>query len=116
TGPYDHETAFTDPFVLLAHLAAVTSFLELVSGIVILPQRQTALVAKQAMDVQIMSQGRFRLGVGIGWNKVEYEALGQDFRTRGRRMDEQVVLLRRLFEEPVVDFEGRFDRIPLAGI
>jgi len=116
TGPYDHETRFTDPFVLFAHLAAVTSFMELVTGIIILPQRQTALVAKQAADVQVLSQGRLRLGVGIGWNKVEYEALGQDFHTRGRRMDEQVELLRRLFEEPVVDFEGRFDRIPLAGI
>lgn len=116
TGPYDHETGFTDPFVLFSHLAGVTTILELVAGIVILPQRQTALVAKQAADVQILSQGRFRLGVGIGWNRVEYEALGQDFHTRGRRMEEQIELLRRLFEEPVVDFEGRFDRVPLAGI
>ena len=116
TGPYDHETGFTDPFVLFSHLAAVTSFMELVTGIIILPQRQTALVAKQAADVQVLSQGRLRLGVGIGWNKVEYEALGQDFHTRGRRMDEQIELLRRLFEEPVVDFEGRSDRVPLAGI
>lgn len=116
TGPYDSETAFTDPFVLFSHIAAVTSVLELVTGIIILPQRQTALVAKQAADLQNLSQGRLRLGVGIGWNKVEYEALGQDFHTRGRRMDEQIELLRRLFEEPVVDFEGRFDRVPLAGI
>jgi probable F420-dependent oxidoreductase len=116
TGAYDSDTAFTDPFVLFAHLAAVTSVLELVTGILILPQRQTALVAKQAADLQNLSQGRLRLGVGIGWNKVEYEALGQDFHTRGRRMDEQIELLRRLFEEPVVDFEGRFDRVPLAGI
>ncbi|MGE3960656.1 MAG: LLM class F420-dependent oxidoreductase [Dehalococcoidia bacterium] len=116
TGPYDHETGFTEPFVLFAHLAAITTFIELVAGVIILPQRQTALVAKQAADVQILSQGRLRLGVGLGWNEVEYEALGQDFRTRGRRMDEQVELLRRLFEEPVVDFDGRFDRIPLAGI
>lgn len=116
TGAYDHETAFTEPFVLLAHLAGITSYIELVTAVIILPQRQTALVAKQAADLQALSQGRLRLGVGIGWNAVEYEALGQDFRTRGRRMDEQVELLRRLFEEPVVDFEGRFDRIPLAGI
>ncbi len=116
TGPYDHETGFTDPFVLFAHLAAVTTFMELVAGIVILPQRQTALVAKQAADLQVLSKGRFRLGVGIGWNRVEYEALGQDFHTRGRRIEEQVGLLRRLFEDSVVDFEGRFDRIPLAGI
>lgn len=116
TGPYDHETAFTDPFVLFSHVAAITTFLELVTGILILPQRQTALVAKQASDLQIFSQGRLRLGVGVGWNRVEFEALGQDFHTRGRRMTEQVELLRRLFEEPVVDFEGRFDRVPLAGI
>ncbi|MEX2372735.1 MAG: LLM class F420-dependent oxidoreductase [Dehalococcoidia bacterium] len=115
-GPYDSETPFTEPFVLFAHLAAVTQTIEFVSGIVILPQRQTALVAKQAADLSILSEGRFRLGVGIGWNAVEYEALGQDFHTRGRRMEEQVQLLRRLFTEPVVDFEGRFDRIPLAGI
>jgi probable F420-dependent oxidoreductase len=116
TGPYDHETPFTEPMVLFAHLAAVTTFLELVTGIIILPQRQTALVAKQAADLQILSRGRLRLGVGVGWNRVEYEGLGQDFRTRGRRMAEQVELLRRLFTEPVVDFDGRFDRIPLAGI
>jgi len=116
TGPYDHETAFTDPFVLFSYLAGVTSVMELVTGIIILPQRQTALVAKQATDLQVLSRGRLRLGVGIGWNHVEYEALGQDFHTRGRRMDEQIELLRRLFEEPVVDFEGRWDHVPLAGI
>lgn len=116
TGPYDHETPFTEPFVLFGYLAAATSFLELVTGIIILPQRQTALVAKQAADLQILSRGRLRLGVGIGWNAVEYEALGQDFSTRGRRIAEQVEVLRSLFTEPVVNFEGQFDRIPLAGI
>ncbi len=116
TGPYDHETPFTDPFVLFAHLAAVTNHMDLVTGVIILPQRQTALVAKQAADVALLSRGRFGLGVGIGWNAVEYEALGQDFHMRGRRIEEQVTLLRRLFNEEAVDFEGRFDRVPLAGI
>lgn len=116
SGPYDHETPFTEPFVLLSHLAACTSFLELVTGIIILPQRQTALVAKQAADVQILSRGRLRLGVGVGWNAVEYEALGEDFHSRGQRMAEQIQVLRQLFSEPAIDFVGRFDRIPLAGI
>jgi len=116
TGPYDSDTPFTDPFVLFAHLAAVTSTIELATGVIILPQRQTALVAKQAADVALLSHNRLILGVGLGWNAVEYEALGQDFHTRGRRIEEQVELLRRLFAEAVVDFEGRFDRIPLAGL
>ncbi|MCK9486950.1 MAG: LLM class F420-dependent oxidoreductase [Dehalococcoidia bacterium] len=116
TGPYDSDTPFTDPFVLFSHLAGFTSRLEFVTGVIVLPQRQTALVAKQAADVALLSNGRLGLGVGIGWNAVEYEALGQDFHTRGRRLEEQVILLRRLFTEQVVDFEGRFDRIPLAGL
>src|SRR5580658_1976863 len=86
-GPYDVTTTFHEPLVLFGYLAALTS-LELVTGIVILPQRQTALVAKQAAEVDLLTQGRFRLGVGIGWNPVEYEALGQDFTTRGRRIGE----------------------------
>ena len=102
-GPYDVHTTFHEPFVLFGYLAALTS-LELVTGIIILPQRQTALVAKQAAEVDLLTDGNFRLGVGIGWNEVEYEALGQDFRTRGRRMDEQIALLRRLWTEPSVTF------------
>ena len=98
-GPYDVHTTFHEPMVLYGYLAAATS-MELVTGIIILPQRQTALVAKQAAEVDLLSRGRFRLGVGLGWNAVEYEALGQDFATRGRRMDEQVGLLRRLWTEP----------------
>ncbi|MGZ4737677.1 MAG: TIGR03619 family F420-dependent LLM class oxidoreductase [Ilumatobacteraceae bacterium] len=81
-----------------------------------LPQRQTALVARQAADVDLLSGGRLRLGVGVGWNDVEYEALGQDFRTRGARQEEQIELLRRLFTEPVVDFAGRFDRVDRASL
>jgi probable F420-dependent oxidoreductase len=114
-GPYTHQHQFHEPFVLFGYLAALTR-LELVTGILILPQRQTALVAKQAAEVDVLSDGRLRLGVGVGWNAVEYESLGEDFRTRGRRMDEQVQLLRRLWTEPVVDVRGRFDQIPGAGI
>ena len=114
-GPYDLHTTFHEPFVMFGYLAAVTS-LELVTGIIILPQRQTALVAKQAAEVDLLTEGRFRFGAGIGWNKVEYDALGQDFRTRGRRLDEQIVLLRRLWTEPSVVFDGTFDHIRGAGL
>ena len=114
-GPYDLATTFHEPFVLFGYVAGLTS-LELVTGIIILPQRQTALVAKQAAEVDLLTHGRFRLGVGLGWNAVEYEALGQDFSTRGRRMEEQVELLRRLWTEPSVTFHGRFDRVTGAGL
>jgi len=114
-GPYDLTTTFHEPFVLFGYIAGLTS-LELVTGIIILPQRQTALVAKQAAEVDLLSRGRFRLGIGLGWNAVEYEALGQDFSTRGRRAEEQVELLRRLWTEPSVTFRGRFDRVTGAGL
>jgi probable F420-dependent oxidoreductase len=114
-GPYDINTTFHEPFVLFGFLAAITS-IELVSGIVILPQRQTALVAKQAAEVDLLSEGRLRLGVGIGWNAVEYDALGQDFSTRGRRLEEQVQLLRRLWTERSVTFDGEYDRVHGAGL
>jgi probable F420-dependent oxidoreductase len=115
-GPYTHQHQFHEPFVLFGYLAGLTQQLELVTGIIILPQRQTALVAKQAAEVDVLSGGRLRLGVGVGWNSVEYEALNEDFRTRGRRSVEQVQLLRRLWSEPVVDFKGRYHNIPQAGI
>ena len=114
-GPYDLHTTFHEPFVMFGYLAAVTS-LELVTGIIIAPQRQTALLAKQAAEVDLLSEGRFRLGLGIGWNRVEYEALGQEFRTRGRRLDEQIGLLRQLWTEPSVTFDGTFDHIKGAGL
>jgi probable F420-dependent oxidoreductase len=114
-GPYDVHTSFHEPFVLFGYLAALTS-LELVPAVIILPQRQTALVAKQAAEVDRLTGGRFRLGVGIGWNAVEYEALGMDFSTRGRRLGEQVELLRRLWTEPSLSFAGRYDRVTGAGI
>ncbi len=116
TGPYSEHDPFHDPFVMFAYLAGITERIHLASGILILPQRPTALVARQAADVDLLSGGRLRLGVGIGWNYVEYEALGQQFRTRGARQEEQIGLLRRLFIEPVVDFSGEFDRIDRAAL
>lgn len=116
TGPYTELHPFHDPFVMFAYLAGITQRIELTTGVLILPQRQTALVAKQAADLDLLSHERLRLGVGIGWNYVEYDALGQDFATRGARADEQIGLLRRLWTEPVVTFEGKFDHIDRAGI
>ncbi len=116
TGPYTERDPFHDPFVMFAYLAGITERISFTTGILILPQRPTALVARQATDVDLLSDGRLRLGVGIGWNYVEYEALGQDFHTRGARQEEQIQLLRRLFTEPVVDFSGRFDRIDRASL
>ena len=115
SGPYDVDTTFHEPFVLMGYLAAFTS-LELVTSIVILPQRQTALVAKQAAEVDLLSEGRLRLGVGLGWNPVEYEALGKDFTDRGRRVTEQVQLLRLLWTQRTVTFHGRYERVTAAGL
>jgi probable F420-dependent oxidoreductase len=116
TGPYTEKHTFHDPFVLFGFAAAVTDKLSFVTGVLVLPQRQTALVAQQAADVDLLSRERLRLGVGIGWNYVEYQALGQDFRTRSKRIEEQIGLLRQLWTTPVISFEGRFDRIDRAGI
>jgi len=116
TGPYTEETLFHEPFVLFGYLAAVTQRVELVTGVIILPQRQTALVAKQAAEVDVLSGGRLRLGVGTGWNYVEYDALGENFHNRGKRQEEQVEVLRKLWAEPVVDFTGRWHRIDRAGL
>lgn len=116
TGPYTERDPFHDPFVMFAYLAGVTKRIEFATGVLILPQRQTALVARQAADVDLLSGGRLRLGVGVGWSPVEYQALGQEFRSRGARQGEQIELLRRLFTEPVVDFAGRFDRVDRAAL
>jgi probable F420-dependent oxidoreductase len=114
-GPFDVDTTFHEPLVFYGFLAAITR-LELVTGIVVAPQRQTALLAKQAAEVDILSEGRLRLGISVGWNPVEYEALSQDFSTRGRREEEQIGLLRRLWTERSVTHEGTFDRIVGAGL
>jgi probable F420-dependent oxidoreductase len=116
TGPYTHEHLWHEPFVLFGFLAAQTERIELMSGIVILPQRQTALVAKQAAELDVLSGGRFVLGVGVGWNAVEYQALKQPFHRRGARMDEQLALLRALWSRETVSFEGHFERVVRAGI
>ncbi|MEE8421764.1 MAG: LLM class F420-dependent oxidoreductase [Dehalococcoidia bacterium] len=115
-GPYDHETSFHEPFTLFGYLAGVTERLELVTGIIILPQRQTALVAKQTAQLHVLSGGRLRLGVGVGWNAVEFEGLGENFHNRGQRIEEQIALLRALWRDPVVSFEGRWHHVTKAGI
>jgi len=107
---------FHEPFVLYGYLAGVAPKLELLTGIVVAPQRQTVLLAKQAAEVDVLTGGRFRLGLGIGWNPIEYEALGMSFTDRARRFEEQIELMRRLWQEPVISFEGRWHRVTAAGI
>ena len=114
--PYNHETPFHEPFVLFGFLAACTARIELASGIIILPQRQTALVAKQAAEVDVLSGGRLRLGVGIGWNFVEFEALNENFRNRGRRVEDQIAVMRRLWTEPLVDLQTRYHTLKQVSI
>ncbi len=116
TGVYDHRSMFHEPLVLFGYLAAITTRVKLATSILVLPQRQTALVAKQAAEVDVLSGGRLVLGVGIGWNTVEYEALGMSFTNRGKRIEEQIALLRMLWTQEVVDFKGRWHRVDRAGI
>lgn len=113
---YTHEHPFREPFVLYSYLAGMTTTLEFVTGILVLPQRDVRLVAKQAADLSALSGGRFRLGVGGGWNRAEFQSLGADFSKRGRLMDEQLELLHRLWTEPLVDFEGEFHQVTRCGI
>jgi probable F420-dependent oxidoreductase len=116
SGPYNVETPFHEVFVLYGYLAAITQQVELVIGVLVLPQRQTVLVAKQAAAVDVLSGGRLRLGVGVGWNAVEYEALNEDFHNRGARCDEQIALMRALWTEPAITFKGRWHTVSDAGI
>jgi probable F420-dependent oxidoreductase len=115
-GPYTYRHAFHEPFVLFGFLAAATRRVELVTGILILPQRQTALVAKQAAAVDVLSAGRLRLGVGVGWNAVEFEALGERFTNRGARIEEQVEVLRTLWARDLVTIAGQWHRVTDAGL
>jgi probable F420-dependent oxidoreductase len=115
-GPYTFEDPFYEPFLLFSYMAGQTARLGFITGVIILPQRQTALVAKQAAILDVLCAGRLRLGVGVGWNAVEYEALNQDFSTRGAREAEQVALLKRLWTEPLVTYEGRWHTIHDAGL
>ncbi len=115
-GPYTSESQFHEPMVLFGFLASITESVELVTGIVILPQRQTVLVAKQAAEIDVLSNGRLRLGVGIGWNEVEFQALGEDFSNRGVRSEEQISLLRKLWTNEVIDFQGKWHSVKAAGL
>jgi probable F420-dependent oxidoreductase len=115
-GPYTEHDPFHEPMVLLGFLAACTSTIELAIAVLVLPQRQTTLVAKQAAEIDVLSGGRLLVAVGTGWNYVEYESLGVPFESRGRRLDEQITLLRQLWRDPVVDFDGEFHRIDRAGL
>lgn len=114
--PYSHLDMFHEPFVLFAYLAGLTKRIEFCTGIIILPQRQTVLVAKQAAALDVLSGGRLRFGIGIGWNPVEYEALGEDFTNRGRRCEEQIEVLRQLWTKPTVTLDGRWHKITNAGL
>lgn len=115
-GPYVETDPFHEPFVLYGYLAALTRKIELATGVIILPQRQAALVAKQAAELQLLSEGRFRLGVGTGWNWVEYDALGVPFAGRGKRMEEQVAVMRALWSGGTPSFDGDFHQFERAGI
>jgi probable F420-dependent oxidoreductase len=116
TGPYTNKSMFHEPFLLFAYAAALAPDLEMVSGVFILPQRQAVLVAKQAAELDVLTGGKQRMGVGIGWNHVEYEALGMRFENRARRFEEQIELMRRLWTEPVLSFEGRYHKVTAAGL
>lgn len=116
SGPYSQTDTFLEPFVLYSYMAGLSTRLGFLTAILVLPQRQTALVAKQAATLDILCGGRLRLGVGNGWNKVEFEALGKDFHNRGKRIEEQVVILRRLWTERLVTVRGRWHQIEDAGL
>lgn len=115
-GPYTEAHPFHEPFVLFGYLAGLTSTIELATAVIILPQRQTALAAKQAAEVDTLSGGRLRLGIGTGWNYVEYESLGVPWARRGRRFDDQIEVLRALWANDVIDHDSEFHRIDRAGI
>jgi len=115
-GPYTHKDPFHEVFCLFSFMAAVTAKIEFTTGVLILPQRQTALVAKQAAELDVLSGGRLRLGVGLGWNWVEYLALNRDFSKRGKRIEEQITLMRKLWTEPLVTYQSEKYHIPDAGL
>jgi probable F420-dependent oxidoreductase len=116
TGPYNLDSAFHEVFVLFGFLSGVTATIEFATGILILPQRQTVLAAKQAAALDVLSGGRFRLGVGVGWNPVEYDVLGENFGNRGVRSLEQVILMQRLWTERSVTFHGKYHTVDAVGI
>lgn len=115
-GPYRIEDTFLSPLLLFSALALLTEKLEFATGILVLPQRDAILVAKQVATLDVLSGGRLRLGVGVGWNAAEFEALGADFSTRGRRIEEQVNVLRELWTKPVAQFSGEWYQFEHVGI
>lgn len=115
-GPYDHEVAFHEPLTVFAFMAAATTTIEFATAVLILPQRQTALVAKQCAELDLLSGGRFRLGVGTGWNEVEYEALNVPFERRGHRQAEQIELLRKLWTQGSFSYAGQYHTVSQASI
>ena len=115
-GPYDKDVAFHEPFTTFAFIAAVTKKLEMITTVMILPQRQTVLVAKQAAELAILSNNRFKLGIGVGWNTVEYTGLNENFKNRGKRQEEQVELMRLLWESEVLEYKGDYHHIDKASI
>lgn len=115
-GPYTYRDSFQEPLTLFSFMAAASQKLEFITGIIILPQRQTALFAKQAATLDILCGGRLRLGVALGWNKVEYQSLNKDFHNRGQRFEEQIQVLRKLWTQELVSFKGRWHNIPDAGL
>mgnify|MGYP002634201567 CR=1 FL=1 len=116
SGPYTMDSLFHEPFVLFSYLAGLTTTLEMVSAVIILPQRQTTLVAKQAACIDVLSKGRLRLGIGTGWNAVEYEALNENFSNRGKRSEEQIDLMRKLWADPAVSYDGEWHKVTDAGL
>ena len=115
-GPYDKDVAFHEPFTTFAFIAAVTKKLDMITTVMILPQRQTVLVAKQAAELAILSNNRFKLGIGVGWNTVEYTGLNENFKNRGKRQEEQVKLMRLLWESEVLEYKGDYHHIDKASI
>ena len=115
-GPYTYQHTFQEPLVLFSYLAGVTQKIGFTTSILILPQRQTVLFAKQAATLDVLSGGRLRLGIGLGWNQLEYESLLEDFHNRGKRIEEQVTVLRKLWTQPLVDFKGRWHTLPDVGL
>lgn len=111
-----YKTQFFEPFVLFSFMAGITSKVEFETCVLLLPQRQTVLVAKQAAGLDILCNGRLRLGIGNGWNEIEYISLNQEMRNRGKRLDEQIIVLRKLWTQPLVDYLGKWHNIPDAGI
>jgi len=114
--PYTTEHTFHEVLVLISHLAALTTRMSFVTSVLVLPQRQTALVAKQVASIDLLSGGRIRLAVGVGWNAAEYEGLGVDFADRTSLLEEQMDVMRMLWTQPIVDFEGRFHKLNGVGI